>query len=116
MALLLLTSVCSSSCKQKEIKEAHVFEIIEILLTAENHYDNPYKDVECWVELQGADFNKRINLKPGETKTVEFDLNAENLYIYNPKMEKVVEPGSFTVSVGSSSMEKDLNEIKLTVL
>ena len=59
---------------------------------------------------------KRITLKPGETKTVSFDLGFEELFLYNQQMEKVVEPGDFTISVGASSMKKDLKEVKLTVL
>ena len=58
---------------------------------------------------------KRISLEPGETKTVSFELNADNLSIYNKDMEKVVEPGDFTILVGSSSLQKDLKEIKLKV-
>lgn len=58
---------------------------------------------------------ERISLQPGETKTVTFELNAENLSIYNQQMEKVVEPGTFTISVGSSSAEKDLQTTSLTV-
>lgn len=59
---------------------------------------------------------QRISLAPGETKTVTFELNADNLSIYNQKMERVVEPGDFTISIGSSSSENDLKTIKLTVL
>ncbi len=59
---------------------------------------------------------KRINLKPGETKEVTFDINFEALSIYNEEMKKVVEPGAFTISVGASSEEKDLQQIKLTVI
>ena len=59
---------------------------------------------------------ERINLQPGETKTVTFELNAGNLSIYNQETKKVVEPGDFTISVGASSLEKDLKQIKLTVL
>lgn len=58
---------------------------------------------------------KRITLNPGEAKTVLFELNSENLSIYNKDMEKVVEPGDFTISVGASSLEKDLQTVKLTV-
>ncbi len=59
---------------------------------------------------------ERITLKPGETKTVEFELNPNNLSILNMDMKKVVEPGTFTISVGASSMEKDLQQTKLTVV
>ncbi|WP_445733009.1 beta-xylosidase [Mariniflexile sp.] len=58
---------------------------------------------------------ERIALNPGETKTVAFELNFDNLSIYNQEMKKVVEPGDFTISVGASSLEKDLKTIKLTV-
>jgi hypothetical protein len=60
VSLMFLSCVCSGSCKRQEIQEFHVFEINEILLTAEDQYENPYADVECWVDLQGPDFNKRI--------------------------------------------------------
>ena len=59
---------------------------------------------------------ERISLQPGETKTVTFELNAENLSIYNQEMKKVVEPGDFTIYIGASSLEKDLKQIKLIVL
>ncbi|ANW95848.1 glycosyl hydrolase [Wenyingzhuangia fucanilytica] len=59
---------------------------------------------------------KRISLEPGETKTVSFELNSDNLSLYNKDMHKVVEPGSFTISVGASSLQKDLKEIKLRVV
>ncbi|MBX2872651.1 MAG: fibronectin type III-like domain-contianing protein [Saprospiraceae bacterium] len=41
--------------------------------------------------------------KSGGKLTVSFKLNADNLSIYNQKMKAVVEPGDFTVSIGSSS-------------
>ncbi|GAK98034.1 beta-glucosidase [Nonlabens tegetincola] len=58
---------------------------------------------------------ERITLKPGETKTVNFDLGFEELNILNQEMKKVVEPGTFTISVGASSHEKDLQKITLKV-
>ncbi|MEM9525540.1 MAG: glycoside hydrolase family 3 N-terminal domain-containing protein [Bacteroidota bacterium] len=58
---------------------------------------------------------KRISLKAGETKSVEFELNSDNLSIYNEEMKKVVEPGTFTIYLGSSSREEDLHQIQLTV-
>lgn len=39
---------------------AHVWELQEIVLHAANHYGNPYVDVECWVDLQGPGFSKRV--------------------------------------------------------
>lgn len=59
---------------------------------------------------------ERVSLQPGESKTVTFELRAENLSIYNQEMKKVVEPGTFTISVGASSREQDLKNISLQVL
>ena len=59
-SLLLLICAYLGSCKRQIIQEFHVFEINEILLTAEDHYDNPYTDVECWVDLEGPGFDKRL--------------------------------------------------------
>jgi beta-glucosidase len=46
---------------------------------------------------------KRINLHPNETKTIEMKVKAESLSFYNLDMKWVVEPGKFTVMIGSSS-------------
>ncbi|MRX64818.1 beta-xylosidase [Maribacter luteus] len=58
---------------------------------------------------------ERIHLEPGETKTVSFQLGFDELSILNQEMEKVVEPGTFTISVGSSSATKDLKQTTLKV-
>jgi beta-glucosidase len=51
-------------------------------------------------ELKGF---KKIALKKGEKKTVEFDLSTDDLRFYNIDMKFVAEPGDFEVSVGGSS-------------
>jgi hypothetical protein len=38
----------------------HVWETVEVVLKAEKHYDNFYTDVECWVDLKGPHFSRRI--------------------------------------------------------
>ena len=48
----------------------------------------------------------------GETRQVKFTLDAEDLSIINAEMESVVEPGDFTVMIGSSS---DDIRLKLTL-
>ncbi len=58
---------------------------------------------------------ERISLKPGETKTVTFNLGFDELNILDQDMVKVVEPGTFTISVGSSSVDKDLKKVTLHV-
>lgn len=59
---------------------------------------------------------KRVVLAPGETKTVEFPLGFEELSLYNAALERVVEPGKFSISVGASSRAEDLQIISLTVV
>jgi beta-glucosidase len=53
-------------------------------------------------ELKG--FNK-VLLKSGEMKTIDFRLTHDDLSLYNKYMDRVVEPGTFEVMVGSSSQD-----------
>ncbi|MGB8212046.1 MAG: glycoside hydrolase family 3 N-terminal domain-containing protein [Anaerolineales bacterium] len=53
-------------------------------------------------ELKGF---RRITLQPGEKQVVEFTLSAEALSFLDEKMERVVEPGTFEIMVGTSSAE-----------
>ena len=46
---------------------------------------------------------RRINLKPGETRTVAFRLGADSFALYDRQMRRVIEPGTFTIFVGTSS-------------
>jgi len=63
-------------------------------------------------ELKGF---KKINLKPGEEIPVEFLVEPEMLAYYNRDMEWIVEKGTFTIMVGSSSRQSDLKSVKLEV-
>jgi beta-glucosidase len=54
------------------------------------------------MELRGF---KRVALKPGEKTTVEFSLTPEALSMLNEDMHRVVEPGTFDIMVGPSSVE-----------
>ena len=47
---------------------------------------------------------RRVSLKPGEARTVDFPLTAKELGLYNRDMKFVVEPGKFRVFVGGSSV------------
>jgi len=53
---------------------------------------------------------ERIKLKPGETKTVSFKLRPDDLKILDINMNWKVEPGTFTVMVGSSSTDIRLKD------
>jgi len=52
------------------------------------------------MELKGF---RRITLKPGERRTVTFELGPEQLAYHGPDLKRVVEPGRFQVMVGGSS-------------
>ena len=39
--------------------EVHVWEKVEITMHADKSYENPYKEVEVWVDLKGPGFEKR---------------------------------------------------------
>jgi beta-glucosidase len=51
-------------------------------------------------ELRGF---RRMTLRPGETRTVSFTITANDLAFYDREMRRVVEPGTFTVYLGTSS-------------
>ena len=55
----------------------------------------------------------RISLKPGESKTVTFDITPETLKFYNYDIDYVCEPGDFEVMVGPNS--RDLTKLKFTL-
>ncbi|MDD4109392.1 MAG: glycoside hydrolase family 3 C-terminal domain-containing protein, partial [Prolixibacteraceae bacterium] len=54
------------------------------------------------IELKGFE---KVNLKPGEKKTVSFKLTPEDLSLLDENLRRVVEPGTFMVMVGSSSKD-----------
>jgi len=53
-------------------------------------------------ELKGY---RRVTLKPGEKKKVEFILTEKELSFLDRHMERVVEPGTFEVMIGGNSVE-----------
>ena len=56
---------------------------------------------------------KRLNIKKGETTTVDFTLTKDELGLYNRQLQFVVEPGDFEVMVGGNS--SDLLKTKFKV-
>jgi len=53
---------------------------------------------------------ERISLRPGEKRAVTFTLDAEAMQLLNAQMKWVVEPGTFEVRVGSSSIDLRLKD------
>jgi hypothetical protein len=58
--LLLLCGMTLYAQNAAIYPTVHVWEMNEIILTAEREYDNYYTDVTCWVELEGPNFSQRI--------------------------------------------------------
>ena len=58
---------------------------------------------------------KRIFLKNGESATVTFDITPEMLQCFGAENRWSVEPGEFTIMVGSSSADEDLQAISYVV-
>jgi len=56
---------------------------------------------------------QRVTLKPGERRTVTFELKPDDLALWDLQMKRVVEPGIFTISAGPNSV--DLKSVKLMV-
>lgn len=56
---------------------------------------------------------QRVTLRPGERRTVRFELTPADLSLWNMEMRRVVEPGTFTISAGPNSV--DLESVTLTV-
>lgn len=57
-------------------------------------------DASVRVPLHSLQGFERIHLKPGQAKTVTFNLLPENLALLNDDMKWMVEPGRFLISVG----------------
>jgi len=63
-------------------------------------------------ELKGFE---KVTLRPGETKKVALEITPDSLAFYDINMKYVVEPGEFTIMVGNSSRDEDLQKVTLTV-
>ena len=59
---------------------------------------------------------RRVSLKNGESVKVEFDITPEMLQCWGAAEKWSVEPGDFTVLLGSSSAESDLTPLPLKVV
>lgn len=64
-------------------------------------------------ELKGV---RKVYLEPGESADVEFEITPDMLACWGASEKWTVEPGDFTIMTGSSSADKDLKSISLTVI
>ncbi len=58
--LILIVWIVPGSLYASNSSDIHVWELQEITLKAAKTYSNYYKEVECWVDLEGPDFSKRV--------------------------------------------------------
>lgn len=61
-------------------------------------------------ELKGFE---RISLKKGESRTVTFDITAEELKFYNSELNFVCEPGEFEIMIGGNSRDVQSKKFQL---
>ena len=57
---------------------------------------------------------KRVSLQPGAKQVVRFDLTPDDLAFWDIDMKWIVEPGTFTISVGNSSASLKSTTLKVT--
>ena len=67
-----------------------------------------------WTDRELKAF-KRVELEPGETKTVAFEIPVANCTIVDPDANRIVEPGEFELLIGHSSRREDLKRTTFTV-
>ena len=83
------------SCRSG-VEEVHTWQKVEISLEASNDYNNPYTDVDVWVELKGPGFERRCyGFWDGD--------NTWKVRVMATK------PGAWTWKSGSNQDDKGLN-------
>jgi beta-glucosidase len=74
-----------------------------------------HKDQSTRVPIRALKGFKRISLKPGESKIVQFNLTAENLSTIDYAGRAKQFPGKVVISVGGSQPDAQTNVDKKTV-
>lgn len=67
-----------------------------------------------WTDRELKAF-QRVELEPGKSKTVAFDIPVSDCTIVDSKANRIVEPGEFEVLIGHSSRREDLKRTTFTV-
>ena len=67
-----------------------------------------------WTDRELKAF-QRVELEPGETKTVAFDIPVSGCTIVDSDANRIVESGEFEVLIGHSSRRRDLKRTTFTV-
>lgn len=67
-----------------------------------------------WTDRELKAF-QRVELEPGESETVAFDISVSDCTIVDSEANRIVEPGEFEVLIGHSSRREDLKRTTFTV-
>ena len=68
-----------------------------------------------WTDRELKAF-RRVELQPGESATVTFDIPVADCTIVDPDARRIVEPGEFELLIGHSSRREDLKRATFTVV
>ena len=107
--------------KNKSVCDVHAKLFVDVKNTGKRTGEEV---VQLYVRGKGVENNdaikslkgfERISLKPGQTKTIEFEITNETLQRYVEGKGFIVDKGEHVLSVGSSSSDKDLIDTKLIV-
>lgn len=82
--------------KENTAEQLHVWEKVEVVLQAKNKYENPYTEVDVWIDLKGPGFFKRVYGFWDGGNTFRIRITA-------------VSPGEWTWKSGSNCKDKGLN-------
>ncbi len=94
-AVIKMNGIATVSVEVKNTGKRKGAEVIQLYIRDE--YSSVTRPVK---ELKGF---KKIWLEPGQSQTVTFIIHPELLSFYNKEMKWVVEPGDFTIMIGTSS-------------
>ncbi len=94
-----ITLTNTGECKGIEVVQAYIGDIVTSY---------------SWTDRELKSF-KRVELEPGESKTVAFDIPVADCTIVDPDANRIVEPGEFELLVGHSSRRGDLKRTVFTV-
>ena len=78
------------------------------------HYIGDIVTSYSWTDRELKAF-QRVELEPGESETVAFDIPVSDCTIVDSEANRIVEPGEFEVLIGHSSRREDLKRTTFTV-
>jgi len=103
--LLILLTLAPASAALPH-RDAHVWEMQEIVLEAQHDYANPYADVACWIDLEGPGFAKRVYgfWDGGRTWRVRFAATAPGEWRWRTGSNQ---PGDAGLNGGAGALRAD---------